>query len=290
MNCELCFRPVHDEPICDGRWVWEVRKIVAFVPASIAQLSLLEFDFAREIVCRKTDHQAARIGPRLRGEVTDVCDAKMRLFPNFALHAFLQRFACLDEARYEAVMAVAKGVGMNHEYLVASGDTDDNGGCQAGPKFLAALLALLADFRLPTHLAATNAAELRVLMEIDQLGTLACQLVILGRKDVERLSERHHLQVGAVRNGMGKRGNNDLTSLQFRNPFPRFQLDGRRVATGNRAFFGEKDIALAEEEIPAPSPLPLWGSTWPCHLLLLNLIFNGLLFLIPLGVLIILNF
>ena len=163
MNCELCFRPVHDEPICDGRWVRKVRKIVPFVPAAIAQLSLLEFYFAREIVCRKADHQAARIGPRLRRKITDVCDAKMRLFP---------------------VMAVAKGVGMNHEYLVASGDTDDNGGCQAGPKFLAALLALLADFRLPTHLATANAAELRVLMEIDQLGTLSCQLVILGRKDV----------------------------------------------------------------------------------------------------------
>lgn len=248
MNCELCFRPVHDEPICDGRWVRKVRKIVAFVPAAIAQFSLLEFDFAREVICREADHQAARIGPRLRSEVADVCDAKMRLFPNFALHAFLQCFACLDEACHEAVMAVAKGVGMNHEYLVASGDTNDNGGCQARPKFLAALLALLADFRLPTHLAATNAAELRVLMEIDQLGALSCQLVILGRKDVERLSERHHLQVFLIRNGMGKRGNDDLTFLQLRYLFPRFQFHGRRVATRYCAFFGEKDIALAEEE------------------------------------------
>lgn len=248
MNCELCFRPVHDEPICDGRWVRKVRKIVPFVPAAIAQFSLLEFDFAREIVCREADHQATWIGPRLRSEVADVCDAQMRLFPNFALHAFLQRFACLDEACHKAVMAVAKGVSMNHEYLVASGDTDNNGGCQAGPKFLAALLALLADFRLPTHLATANAAELRVLMEIDQFGTLACQLVILGRKDVERLSERHHLQVFPIRNGMGKRGNDDLTSLQLRYLFPRLQFHGRRVATRYCAFFGEKDIALAEEE------------------------------------------
>ena len=248
MNCELCFRPVHDEPICDGRWVRKVRKIVAFVPAAVAELSLLEFDFAGEIVCRKTDHQATWIGPRLRSEVADVCDAQMRLFPNFALHAFLQCFACLDEARYEAVMAVAKGVSMNHEYLVASGDTDNNGGCQAGPKFLAALLALLADFRLPTHLATANAAELRVLMEIDQLGALSCLLVILGRKDVERLSERHHLQVFPIRNGMGKRGNDDLTSLQLRYLFPRFQLDGT-FAKGDSPLFREQNVPLTVNEV-----------------------------------------
>ena len=186
-------RPIHYEPISDGRRVGKVRKIVLFVPTAVAQFCLLQLQFAREIVCREAYHQAAWIGPWLGGKVANVGDAKMCLLPNFPLNAFFQRFACFDEACHKAVMPVPKGMSMNHENLVTSSHTNDNGSCEAWPKLLSALLTFLADFRLPTHLATTNAAELAVLVEIDQLGTLSCKLIIFWRKDVEAFAKRHHL-------------------------------------------------------------------------------------------------
>ena len=205
-------RPVHYEPIGYGRRVWKVREIVLFVPTAVAQFCLLELQLAREIVCREAHHQATWIGPRLGSKVADVCDAKMCLFPNLSLNAFFQRFACLDEACHKSVMPIPKGVSMNHEYLITTRHTNDNGSCEAWPKLLSAFLTFLADFRLPTHLATANATELAILMEIDQLGTLPCKLIVFGRKDVEAFAKRNHLQVRPISNGGRERSNKNRPS------------------------------------------------------------------------------
>ena len=171
----------------------------------------MQGDVPGEVVGREAHHESAGIGPGLRGKVADVGDAQACLFPDLAPDALFERLACLDEARHESVVTVAEGVGVHHENLVATLYADDDSGGEAGPKLLAALAALLADFRLPLHLSAADTAELVVLMEVDQFGALACELIVFRRKDVERLPERHHLQVGAVGNGGREGGDKSRT-------------------------------------------------------------------------------
>ena len=195
------FEPILYEAIGNGGWVGQAGEVVSFVPAAVGEFGFLQLQFAREVICREAYHQSAGIGPRLRTKVTDVGDVQVCLLPDFTTDAVFERFACLHKACHKTIVTVAKGMGMHHQYLVSSCHADNDGCCKAGPKFFATLTALLADFRLPLHLATANAAELRVLMKVNQLGTLACKLIVFGRKDVERFAKRHHLKVGMVGNG-----------------------------------------------------------------------------------------
>ena len=70
---------------------------------------------------------------------------------------------------------------MNEQYLVATMHKYDDGSGERGPHLLATFLATLTDVGVHLHLSTADAAELGVLVPIEQFLAFARLLVELGR-------------------------------------------------------------------------------------------------------------
>ena len=82
---------------------------------------------------------------------------------------------------------------MNQQYLVTFADQYDDGRSQERPYLLTTVFALLGDGGVEAHGTTADPAELRVLVPIEQLMTLACQPVVGFRKLIVALSQSTHL-------------------------------------------------------------------------------------------------
>ena len=229
------------------RAVGHLGQIIPSEPPSSAQFRALKLKFTSVIIGRKTHHESCRIGPRLGGKVTDVLDVQVGFLPHFATNTLFQSLARLYEACHKTIEMTAEIVSMHHEHFIATRHPYNDGSLQLRPYFLATLGAMLRNLSMPLHGCTTTAAILRILVPINQLCTLARQLIKICRKDVGRLSKTCHLQVRAIGYGIvqSEYMASALTLNNVRYMFPRLEFDGSRITKRNVPLTREEDIPLA---------------------------------------------
>ena len=192
----------------------DVGQVVAVEPRALGELGALQVYLAVVVVGSEAHHESAGVGPGLRTEVAQVGDVEARLLHDFTVHGLLECLARLDEACHESVVVVAEAVSVDEEYLflvcrggvrcragVAATDEDDDCRGQRGPYLLAAVLALLRDCSVEAHGASADAAELGVLVPVEQLVALAGLQVVGFGQLVVRLAQGTHLVAVVVRQG-----------------------------------------------------------------------------------------
>ena len=96
----------------EAQLAWNLRQVVFREEGTGAQLLRLQLQGASGLGGCEADHQAARVGPRLTGEITQLLDFQSGFFAHLPTHALLQGFAHLDKAGHQAMEVASEIAGM----------------------------------------------------------------------------------------------------------------------------------------------------------------------------------
>src|SRR5438105_520965 len=120
-----------DQPPGQAEGAGQLRQFLGPEPAGVDDLGVLDPDLARSVARVEADHQLARKGPGLAGEVGDRLDLDADLLLDLPGDGLLERFARFDEAGQAAVEGTAKELVARQQQLALALHQHDHGGVDA---------------------------------------------------------------------------------------------------------------------------------------------------------------